>query len=46
MSMKEIADKNVARGNVYTIYTIQMHTNKYTEHIPSIPTTTSMGKKG
>ena len=30
MSMKQ---KKTTRDNVYTIHTIQIHTNKYTEHL-------------
>ena len=46
MRMREIDNENATkayatRGDVYTI-----HTNKYTEHVPSKPTTTSMREKG
>ena len=50
MSIKEIDSENTTkanatRDNVYTIHTIQMHLNKYIEHDPSKPTTTSMSEK-
>ena len=32
MSMKEIDDDNATRGYVYTITTIEIHTNKSIEH--------------
>ena len=46
MGIKETDNENVTKAkatscNVYTI-----HTNKYIEHIPSKPTTTSMREKG
>ena len=31
--MKEIDDDNATRGNVYTILTIQIHTNKSIKHV-------------
>ena len=41
MSMKEKAKANATRGSVYTI-----HTNKYIEHLPHKPiTTTSMSAR-
>ena len=38
MSLKEIDKENAtkanaSRGNVYTIYTTQIYTNKYIEHV-------------
>ena len=49
--MKEIDNENatkanVTRNSVYTIHTTQLHNNKYIEHDPSKPTTTSMRKIG
>ena len=50
MSVKEIdnikaTSANAIRGIEYTVYTIQIHTNKYLEHDPSKPTTTSMKER-
>ena len=48
MSLKEMDNENATkpRGNVYTIHSTQIHTNKYTEHIPRKSTTASMREKG
>ena len=50
MSVKEINNENATKanatsGNAYTIHTIQINTNKYIEHVPSKPTTTSILKR-
>ena len=37
MSMKEIDNTKVTRGNMYTVHTTQIHTNKYIEHVPNKP---------
>ena len=37
MSTKEIDNANATRGNMYTIYTKQMHTKKYIEHVSNKP---------
>ena len=47
MNMKEIDNENAKKenatgDNVYTIHTVQIHTNKYIKHDPSKPTTTSI----
>ena len=49
MSMKEIdienaTKSNATRGNAYTIYTTQIHTNKYIEHVNQ--QTTNLRKNG
>ena len=40
--MKKIEYDSETRVNVYTIYTIQIHTYKSTERVPNKPTTTSI----
>ena len=36
---------NATRDDVYTIHKTQIHTNKYIEHDPSKPITTSIREK-
>ena len=50
MDMKEIDNEdtrkaNATRRNLFTIHTTQININKYIEHIPSKPATTSMREK-
>ena len=40
--MKEIDKKSPTRGNVYTIHTTQVHTDKHIKQVPNKPTTASM----
>ena len=46
MSMKEVNTENTTKANATRCNVYTIHTQKYSEHVPSKPTTTSMKEKG